>query len=130
MTAEGLPPHTFGETDLMLARDALLIVDGMVRRAVGSETGDAAVGKLHDLASELRHAEKTNPDIPDIACDWPWDDSEGVAGEMSFHVASGGSEYDGIRVCWTRDADQRLAFVYHYDGRDELYESEMVEDDG
>lgn len=123
-----LPAHTFEETDLMLAQEALLIVDAMLRRTIGESTGPEAIDRLNELAATLRAEENAGADSPGIACGWPFVESDG-SGEMAFHVAAGGTEYDGITARWTIGADERLVLVYGYDGRDELYENRL-EDGG
>lgn len=115
-----LPANTFGASDLLLAREALLIVDGLVSRAIGDAVGPSAVERLHDLAARLRRDESAGAEPPGIACEWPWTRTDG-GGEMAFHVAAGGTEYDGVTLSWTIGEGERLSRVYAYDGRDELY---------
>lgn len=128
MTQPVMPAHTFSPSDLSLARDALLIVHGLVAGAVGDTRGEEAVSRLNDLASKIRADEGASDDAPSIVCDWPWSVPAAGTGEMSFHVAAGGTEYDGVTAQWTTDAEGRLVFTYSYDGRDELFESEAVAD--
>lgn len=128
MAGKNLPDNTFGEVGLGLAGDALLIVHRMVTKAVGEATGPAVMDKLSDLAMRLRNEEKSDPELPGVAVDWPRDLQDESSGEMGFHVAAGGSEYDGVTVHWKAGPDGKPAFTYHYDGRDELYECETREE--
>lgn len=128
MAKSGLPDNDFGEIGLMLAGDALLIVHGMVTDALASPGDGDALDKLSDLALRLRTEERSDAEPPDVAVEWPREGVTAGSGEMGFHVAAGGTEYDGITVYWTASEDGPPSFTYSYDGRDELYEYERTEE--
>ncbi len=127
MAKSGLPDNDFDEIGLSLAGDALLIVHGIVVEALGAPGNGDVLDKLSDLALRLRNEERSTEESPDVAVDWPRGGFAEGTGDMGFHVAAGGSEYDGITLYWEAGADGLPALSYSYDGRDELYESEPFE---